>query len=381
MAVYLDNAATSFPKPAAVYDKLKGYLERFGACPGRGSYQMAREAEAVVGETRQLLSELFGAKDPQRIAFTLNATDALNMGIKGVLTPGDHVVTTVMEHNSVTRPLNALEHAGQITVTRVQASPEGLVDPADVQAAITDKTKLVAVVHASNVTGSIQPIDEIGQIVRKKERLFLVDAAQTAGSFPIDVKTSGIDLLAFPGHKGLMGPPGTGGLVVGERVTLSPWREGGTGVESETPLQPEAYPLRMEAGSPNTLGIAALAEAVRFILQYGVEWIHQKKRQLTQNLLEGLEGIDSLVVHGPKSLDQRTSVISVLLKGQSAQAVADLLDQKYQIGVRAGLHCAPGVHQLLKTNPEGTVRISPGYFTKEEEIQLCIEALNEIAHD
>ncbi len=245
MTIYLDNAATSSPKPPRVYERLGEYLRKYGGCPGRGSHEMAKEASAVIEDVRGLLAKLFHVADPSRIAFVLNATDALNMAIKGVITEGDHVVTTVMEHNSITRPLNALEREGLITVTRVAASSEGRIDPGDIERAITDRTTLVAVLHASNVTGTLQPIAEIGRIVREADRLFLVDAAQTAGAYPIDVEDMQVDLLAFPGHKALLGPPGTGGLYVGPRVAIRPWREGGTGVRSELAYQPDELPLRL----------------------------------------------------------------------------------------------------------------------------------------
>ena len=381
MAVYLDNAATSFPKPPRVYERLREYLERYGGCPGRGSYRMAKETEAVLEETRALLAELFGVKEPRRIVFTLNATDALNMAIKGTVAPGDHVVTTVLEHNSVMRPLNRLEHKGLIQVTRVGVSSDGLVDPGDIRKALTARTTLVAVIHGSNVTGALQPIKEIGPIVREHGALFLVDAAQTAGAVPMDVEAACIDLLAFPGHKALLGLPGTGGLYVGPRARLAPWREGGTGVLSELPLQPEELPYNLEAGSPNTLGLAGLRESVQFILQYGVKWIRAHELSLTRRLLDGLRIDERFRVYGPPASEHRVAVVAVNVAGCSPTAVAEFLDRAYDIAVRAGLHCAPGVHQALGTFPEGTIRISPGYFTKDADIDRCLEALREAAEE
>ena len=373
--IYLDNAATSFPKPMRVYERLREYLERYGGCPGRGSYQMAKETEAMIEETRGLLAELFGVQEPRQIVFTLNATDALNMAIKGTVAPGDHVVTTVLEHNSVMRPLNRLEHKGLIQVTRVGVSGQGLVDPTDIRKALTARTKLVAVIHGSNVTGALQPIEEIGLMVRAHSALFLVDAAQTAGAVPIDVEAACIDLLAFPGHKALLGLSGTGGLYVGPRAQLTPWREGGTGAFSELPLQPEEFPYAFEAGSPNTLGLAGLRESIQFILQYGVRWVRSHELSLTKRLLDGLRTDERIRVYGPSSLEHRVAVVSVNVAGYSPAAVAEFLDQTGGIAVRAGLHCAPGAHQALGTFPEGTIRISPGYFTKDSEIDLCLEAL------
>ncbi|MBI2105023.1 MAG: aminotransferase class V-fold PLP-dependent enzyme [Candidatus Omnitrophica bacterium] len=377
--VYLDNAATSYPKPPRVYERLRGYLEEFGGCPGRGSYELARQAESLVEDTRQCLAELFHASDPRRIVFTLNATDALNLAIKGTLRAGDHVVTTVLEHNSVARPLNRLERQGLIRVTRVGASPEGLIDPADIRGALTGRTRLVAVLHGSNVLGSLQPIGSIGRIVREWGALFLVDASQTAGAVPIDVEASQIDLLAFPGHKALLGLPGTGGLYVGPRAALSPWREGGTGVFSELPLQPDQLPYALEAGSPNVLGLAGLRESVRFILQYGVDWIRAHELSLAARLLDGLRGDERFTLYGPASLEGRVAVLSLTVAGRSPAQVAEQLNDRHRIAVRAGLHCAPGAHRLIGTFPDGTVRISPGYFTTEQEIELCLEALKEAA--
>src|SRR3990167_8321532 len=309
--IYLDNAATSFPKPLRVSEQLRTFLETFGACPGRGSYEMARRAQALVEETRGLLATLFHVDEPQRIIFTLNATDALNMAIKGVVVPGDHVVTTVAEHNSVNRPLARMERRGLIRGTRVGVSPEGFVDPEDIRLALEPRTTLVAMLHGSNVTGALQPIAQIGRIVREHGALLLVDAAQTAGTVPIDVEAAAIDLLAFPGHKALMGPPGTGGLYVGPRDRKSPWREGGTGVFSELPLQPEEFPYAFEAGSPNTLGLAGLRESLQFILQFGVAWIRAHELSLTRQLLEGCRADGRLTVYGPSRLEDRISVLSI----------------------------------------------------------------------
>lgn len=375
--IYLDNAATSFPKPERVYENLRKYLERYGGCPGRGGYALAKQAEEVIEETRRLLAELFRVKEPHRIILTLNATDALNMAIKGTLVSGDHVVTTVIEHNSVSRPLARLEQEGLIRVTKVGVSAEGLVDPQDIRRAVTDRTKLVAVAHASNVTGALQPIADIGPIVRERGALFLVDAAQTAGAVPIDAEAACIDLLAFPGHKALLGLPGTGGLYVGPRAKLAPWREGGTGVFSEFPLQPAAFPYAFEAGSPNTLGLAGLRESLQFILQYGVRWIRARELSLTQRFLAGCRAQARIKVYGPLSNEDRIAVVSVTLEGCTAAQAAEFLDQTYGIAVRAGLHCAPGAHQALGTFPEGTVRVSPGHFTTEPEIDACVAALRE----
>jgi cysteine desulfurase family protein len=336
---------------------------------------MAQEAGAMVEDTRALLAELFGVRDSSRIVFTLNATDALNMAIKGALSDGGHVVTTTAEHNSVARPLNRLEKEGVIEVTRVAVSRDGGVDPEDIRHALRPCTKLVAVLHASNVTGTLQPITAIGKMVREHGALFLVDAAQTAGAVPIDVEESAIDLLAFPGHKSLLGLPGTGGLYAGPRARLAPWREGGTGILSELPLQPSQLPHALEAGSPNTLGLAGLNESVRFILARGVDRIRARELALTQRFIQGVLSDSRLRLYGPASISRRVSVVSVNVAGAAASSVADFLDRHHGIAVRAGLHCAPGMHGALNSLPEGTVRVSPGYFTEEGEIDACLKAL------
>lgn len=359
--------------------QLRLFFKRYGACPGRGSHAGARRAEAVIEETRTLLAQLFGVTAPERIAFTLNATDALNMAIKGVLTPGAHVVTTTQEHNSVSRPLYRLAQQGFIKLTRVPANREGLVHPKAMRAALKTGTRLVAMAHASNVTGALQPVAAVGHAVRRHGALFLVDAAQTAGTVPIDVEAMRIDLLAFPGHKALLGPPGTGGLYVGPRAHVAAWREGGTGVLSELPYQPQTLPLRLEAGSPNTLGIALWGEALRFLLQEGMARVRARKVALVARLLAGLRGDERMTIYGPTRLERRIAVVSLRLQRWHPQAAADVLDQRFGIAVRAGLHCAPGAHQNLGTFPEGTLRISPGYFTTEGEIDKCLAALRTLA--
>ncbi len=375
--IYLDNAATSFPKPPEVVRAVTGFFERAGACPGRGAYVMARQAGAVVDGTRRLLARLLRAPSPERIVFTLNATDALNMAIKGTLADGDHVVTTVVEHHSVGRPLAALERDGRIRVTRVPVSDEGVVDPSDIQRAITPTTRLVAVMHASNVTGALQPIEDIARIVRETQAWFLVDASQTAGAVPIDVERTGIDLLAFPGHKSLLGPPGTGGLVVGPRVEIRPWREGGTGAWSELLEQPNAWPWHLEAGSPNTAGLAGLSAAVEYLLTRGVDSIRGHELRLTARLLDALARDERITIHGPRAIDQRVAVVSVTARDVDVAQLGERLDRNHEIAVRTGLQCAPGAHRALGTFPLGTLRISPGCFTTEAEIDAFVHALGE----
>jgi cysteine desulfurase/selenocysteine lyase len=382
--IYLDNAATSFPKPEAVYRGMEAFVRASGANPGRSAHRLAVEAEAMIDETRRLLARLFGAPRPERVVFGHNATDALNMAFKGVLRPGDHVITSVLEHNSVNRPLNQLERDGVITLTRLPATAAHLIDPDAVAAAWSTQTRLVAVTHASNVTGTIQPICDIGQIARKRGALLLVDAAQSAGVVPIDIEKDMIDLLAFTGHKGLLGPTGTGGLVVGERADVRPWRLGGTGGDSSNPLQPSELPYRLEGGTPNVFGIAGLREGVRILLEEGVETIMAHERALLAVFLTELRRPESFAFFGALEAflqhggEGRVGLLSFNVAGFSPAELAALLDQHFDIAVRSGLDCAPYAHQHLGTFPDGAVRISVGRLTEPEDVLQAAAALNDI---
>ncbi len=376
--IYFDNAATSYPKPKAVYERMDKFIREEAANPGRSGHRMAIETEASIQRARNSLAKLFGVKDPERIIFTLNCTDSLNIAIKGILRDGDHAVSTYLEHNSVLRPLNALEQAGRIKLTRVSHSKDGYIDPQDIKKAIQPNTKLVEINHGSNVVGAVQPIREIGKMVRESQAFFLVDAAQTAGCYPIHIDHDFIDLLAFPGHKALFGPPGTGGLYVGERVSLSPWREGGTGTDSHSLTQPQTMPHFLEGGTLNSVGIVGLAEGVEFVAHEGIEKIHRHEQNLLKRLKEGLQKISGVTVYGPSRLDQAISTLAFNLEGLDPQEVGAILDQSFYIAARTGLHCAPLIHQSIGTYPKGCVRFSPGYFNTEEEVDRAIEALREI---
>ncbi|MEE8111184.1 MAG: aminotransferase class V-fold PLP-dependent enzyme [Acidobacteriota bacterium] len=376
--IYLDNAATSHPKPECVYRTMDRFLREMSANPGRSSHRRATEVVRVIDRARMNLTDLFGGDSPERMIFTLNATDALNLAIKGCLAEGDHVVTTTLEHNSVLRPLHGLERSGKIRVTRVESSPEGYVDPRKVLRELRPDTRMVAMVHASNVLGTVQDLEAIGPEVRGNGSLFLVDAAQSAGIQPIDVKLACIDLLAFTGHKALMGPMGVGGLYVSRRVDPLPWREGGTGGESAPPEQPEEMPTRLEAGTPNSAGIAALAAAVEFLRKEGIDGIREREVGLRNRLVERLAGNRRIRVHAAGS-QPVLGTVSLTIGGYEPAEVGAILDQAFGIAVRTGLHCAPGVHRLLGTFPSGTVRLSPGYFTPESEIDTACGALEEIA--
>ncbi len=377
--IYLDNAATSFPKPESVHARLGDFLKEFGANPGRGSYRMVHEVDGIMSEARRALAALFNAPDPSRVVFTLNATDALNMALAGALQAGDHVVTTTTDHNSVMRPLNRMERDGLVTVTRVRPDGHGVVDPDVVRAAITSRTRLVAMLHGSNVTGALQPIAEVGRAASERGVLFMVDAAQTAGMWPIDVRAMGIDLLAIPGHKGLLGPAGTGALIVGEGVELDPWREGGTGGDSSYPVQPEEYPHHLEAGTLNTPGIAAMVEGVRYVEKRGMAAIREHELSLIRRLVESLGDHKKVKFYGPPPTSPRSSVLSFNVSGHEPDEVAGILDTSFGIAVRSGLHCAPGAHRELGTFPSGTVRVSPGPFNTPEQIDHLAEAVRAIA--
>src|SRR5215470_7888886 len=280
--IYLDNAATSFPKPEVVYQALDRFARQSLANPGRAGHKMALAAEHALDEGRHLLNQFFHGKEPERFVFTLNCTDALNMAFKGVLSDGDHVITTNLEHNSVSRPLRAMELAGRITLTRLKADGGGTISPDDVRAALTPRTRLIALTHASNVLGTVQPIAEVGRIARTADVLFLVDAAQTAGVVPLDVQEANVDLLAFPGHKSLLGPTGTGALYVGPRARVGAWREGGTGGDSSSETQPKEYPYYLEGGTPNVLGVAGLSAGIRFVQEKGLDTIRRHEVELTE---------------------------------------------------------------------------------------------------
>ncbi len=377
--IYLDNAATSWPKPESVYRAMDEFLRKNAGSPGRGAHSMSLAAAEMVAETRMLIARLINAPERERIIFTLNCTDALNLGIKGLLKPGDHVITSCIEHNSVVRPLNKLERQG-VKVVRIPPSAEtGVMSPRDIVNAINRETKLLIVAHASNVTGVIQPIDEYGMVARQHNLIFMVDAAQSIGKYPIDVQASNIDLLAFAGHKGLFGPPGTGGLYVGNRVDLDSLREGGTGVYSEQEEQPTALPYRYESGTLNSVGICGLGAGLKYIFSEGLEKISAHEQYLTGRLIEGLSSIPGLTLYRANGGSNQAPVISFNIEGYEPAEVGIILDQAFDIKARAGLHCSPAAHKTLGTYPLGTVRLSPGYFNTDDEISFTLHALEKIA--
>ena len=375
--IYLDNAATSWPKPKRVIDEMARFMAEDGGSPGRAGHRMAVAAERIVRDARVKLARLINADDPDRIIHCLNGTDALNIALKGSLREGDHVVCTQLDHNSVSRPLEAMAARKFITLTRVPIASNGCVDPDAFRSTITPATRLITTVHASNVTGIIQPVAEISRVACEHDLLFLVDAAQTAGVVDIDVEAMHIDLLAFPCHKSLLGPSGTGALYVGERAILRPWREGGTGADSIYPTQPEEFPTRLEAGSPNTVGLAGLNAALDGLTP-SETLAHE--RSLLDRIIRKLGSHDKIrIILGGASLSRRVGVLSLVVEGVAPVDLAAILDESFGIAVRPGLHCAPYAHRALGTFPDGTIRVSPGWSTMEAEVDQLIAALRDIA--
>ena len=375
--IYLDNAATSWPKAPGVVRAVAGMLRSAAGNPGRTSHRAALDAADLVQECRENLAALFGVANPLRICFTSNATEALNLAIKGVLKPGDHAICSSMEHNSVWRPLVGLE-SSRIELSIAQAGADGVGDAAAIEQLIRPNTRLIVLIHASNVNGAIQPVAEVGELARSRGIPFLVDAAQSAGSIPIDVQAMKIDLMAFPGHKGLLGPQGTGGLYVSERVDLRPLMEGGTGSHSLEATQPAEYPDRLESGTLNLPGIEGLNCSVRYLLKRGVAAIGGREARMTQRLIEGLSGIEGVTVYGPGPEISRAPAVSFNLRGWDSVSIAEQLESRAGIACRPGWHCAGLAHRTLGTREQGTVRLSPGPFTRTAEIEAAIAVVAEL---
>jgi cysteine desulfurase/selenocysteine lyase len=381
--IYFDNAATSWPKPPEVKKAMVKFMEEIGANPGRSGHLLSIEAARILYETREAFSTLFRVKDPSRIVFTLNATESINLALKGLLRPGDHIITSSMEHNSVMRPLRYLEKKG-VELSILPCSSNGTLNPQDAERKIKSNTKMIILNHASNVTGTLLPIKEVGLIARNHNLLFLVDAAQTAGAYPIDMETEKIDLLAFTGHKSLYGPQGTGGLVIGERIEekeMIPLKQGGTGSRSEFEEQPDFLPDRFESGTPNGVGIAGLLSGIQFVLEKGTEHIRQYENNLIEKLINGLEEIPQIKLYGSENKEERMATLSFNIAQLSPSNVSFYLEKEFGILCRPGLHCAPSAHKTIGTFPEGTVRFSLSYFNTEEEVDRAIDALNSIAKE
>ena len=377
MTIYLDNAATSFPKPQPVCEAVDRALRRSSANPGRGGHRLSLEAGRLVLAAREAVARLVGAPDSSRIVFTANATEAINLGLFGIVRSGDRVVTTTMEHNAVVRPLHALQGLG-VEVVRVRADGTGFIDPADLMAAAGDNTRLVVMSHCSNVTGTVQDIATIGPWCRENGIFFMVDAAQSAGVFPLDVTRMCIDLLAASGHKGLMGPPGTGFLYVRDGLEMKPLLFGGTGVLSDSAEQPPEMPERLESGTLNTIGLAGLHAAIEFIEQVDMQQIQLHEKRLVAQLLAGLERMPGISVHGPKGPNARGGAVSLTVPGEDLAMLGFRLDREYGICCRTGLHCAPEAHKSVGTYPAGTIRVSPGYFNTAHDIEKFIDAMRRL---
>ncbi len=381
--IYLDNAATSWPKPDRVYKFMVDFYRGCGVNPGRSGFDKAIEAGNIVEDLRKRLTHFFGGDEsaPERLCFGYNATDALNLIIQGLLAPGDHVVTTNLEHNSVIRPINHLVRDQGVTATYVPFNGDGFVEPDAIAAAITPDTRLVIVNHGSNVLGTVQPVAEIGKICRDRGVIFAIDASQTAGHIPIDMQAMNIDVLAFTGHKGLMGCTGIGGLCIRPHVEIRHTRSGGTGVRSAYPYHLDEYPYRMEFGTPNMVGIASLWEAQNWIAeQGGVEAIHGREMKLATKLVEGLRAVEGVTVYCCNSLENHLSTITMNVEGFEAGDVGIMLDVDFNIATRTGLHCAPLVHEQIGTMKiHGGVRFAIGPFNTEAHIDTAIEAVEEIS--
>jgi cysteine desulfurase/selenocysteine lyase len=407
--IYFDNAATSFPKAPGVAEAMTKFLAHDAANPGRAGHKMAVAAEKMLDDARLKLTRFFGGRDFHRMVFVMNTTDALNIAIKGVLADAiaahlkggvkPHVITSVLEHNSVSRPLQSMLEQGQIELTRLDCNDDGFVTPASVKTAITPNTRLVVLTHASNVLGTMQDAAAIGKITRAAGVLFCLDAAQTAGVVPIDVEAMCVDLLAFPGHKSLLGPTGIGGLYVGDRVPIPAqsntlparpqdkpgvehfrtWREGGTGGDSATPTQPALFPYYLEGGTPNTVGVVGMIAGLEFILAHGVEKHLLHEQEQVQRIIDKLGADPRFKIYGTRDATKRVGTVSFSLEGFEPSDIGAILDDSFDIAVRPGLHCSPYAHKRLGTFPTGTVRISPGVFNTQYQLDTLLEALGQVA--
>jgi cysteine desulfurase family protein len=385
--IYFDNAATTWPKPPEVAEAMVRFLDEVGANPGRAAHHRAVESGRIVYDAREAIAELFNAPDPLRVVFGANVTEALNLALLGYLRTGDHVITSGMEHNSVMRPLRHLERppqadSGGVELTVVRCSPEGFLDPADVEAAIRPNTVMIVLNHASNVVGTLLPVAEVGRIARQHDLLLLVDAAQTGGAYPVDVQADRIDLLGFTGHKSLYGPMGTGGLIIGQRVDverLRPLTRGGTGSNSELEEQPDFLPDMCESGTPNAVGLAGLTAGVRWVLERSVERIRADEVDMTQRLIDGLRALPDLTVYGGHDAERQTATVSFNIARTPPSEAGLRLDEEHGIMCRVGLHCAPAAHKTIGTFPDGTVRFGLSAFNTLAQVEKAIEAVAQLS--
>lgn len=380
--VYLDNAATSFPKPQCVIDTMVDFMSNIGSNPGRGGYNKSLKSGRIVYETRNLINNLLNGPGVDNTIFTQNITMSLNTVLKGMIKEGWHVITTSLEHNSVMRPLRRLEAERNISISTAQCKQDGTLDAGDIEKLITDKTRAVIMTHASNLIGTILPVEEVGAICKKHGLYLIIDTAQTAGVIDIDFKRFNADVIAFTGHKGLLGPQGTGGFLISDRaaqVTL-PLLEGGTGSMSHMESQPEILPDKYESGTLNTVGIAGLKAAIEFINSTGIDNIREHEKKLTSMFIEVLTCTPKVTVYGPLDSSKQTSTISINIEGYDSSEISYMLDSEYGIMTRSGMHCTPCAHKTIGTYPGGTVRFSIGYFNTEDDIQYTLDAIKEICH-
>ncbi len=376
--IYLDNGATSFPKPRGMVAAMEECIMNYCGNPGRSGHDMSLQTAKAVFQTRQTLSDLFHIQDGERIVFTKNTTEALNLGLRGILKRGDHVITTSMEHNSVLRPLKFLERRG-VSQSIIRGSRDGFVQASDMEKCITGKTRMIVVTAASNVTGTKMPLEEIGRIAKRRGILFLVDGAQGAGCMDLDVSKLGIDLLAFPGHKGLLGPQGTGGLYVGPGIDMEPLLQGGTGTESKSRLQPSEFPDGFEAGTVNAPAIVGLRYAAGYVNRIGPEVIGAYEEELICRLEEKLGNMDFVRLYGPQP-QKKTGITLFNLDGWAAEDVTDTLTRQYGIAVRGGFHCAGLAHKTIGTWDTGAVRVSVGPYNRPADVDALADALWEMGH-
>lgn len=375
--IYLDNAATTFPKPRQVYEAVLDCMENYGANPGRAGHKLAMRAGREIYESRENIAKLLNVSNPMSIVFTHNATDSLNLAIKGVVKSGDHIITTSIEHNSVIRPIKALEKNG-VENTIVKCDKYGHLDPNDIKKAIKPNTKLIVTTHASNVCGTIVDIESVGNIAKENNILYLVDASQTLGVYDIDVQKINVDMIAAPGHKCLLGPQGTGMLYIRDGLEVNILKEGGTGSNSEDLFQPNMMPDRYESGTHNTPGIAGLNAGVKFILETGIDKIRKHEEELCEYMLTKLTEVPNIKIYGPLDSKKRAAVISINIGDIDSGEVTFILDDMYEIATRSGIHCSPLAHKTLGTLRQGTVRFSLGYFNTKEDIDKAVEALKHI---
>ena len=376
--IYLDSAAATLHKPRQVIDAVVSAMQSMGNS-SRGTHAQSLAATRTIYETRCKAARLFGCSRPDHVVFTCNSTEALNIAIQGAICPGSHVITTDLEHNSVLRPLYRMQEEHGVRLDIMPADRQGRLDLQDLERMLRPDTAAVVCTHASNLTGEIVDIGHIGKITREKGILLIVDASQSAGSIPIDIEEMGIDILCFTGHKGLMGPQGTGGMCIREGVEIHPLKEGGSGVQSYRHRQPQEYPTRLEAGTLNAHGLAGLGAALDFILETGVETIGEKEQSLARRFYEGVAGTEGVKIYGDFTETHRGPVVALNIRDYDSSEVSDVLSQEYEIATRPGAHCAPRMHQALGTVDQGAVRFSFSWFNTEEEADTAVRAVRELA--